>query len=189
MKIKDVTLNNLKVLLQSIPRENLYHEDIKSVENKWQALTLRSKIVGLIKEANKAFDDKIEKADGILAKFREEHKLLASQYEFEGKDEKPEDKKNRLKEKAKAEKELNERIDVQVAKESGLKLYWYQLGAGQAAFPKYAEDAAVSAVSVEMKFDDKHKHTQFIREQIETNMFEMRVEDSMLSELHEAFNE
>lgn len=182
MKLKGTTANNLMILLNSIPREKLYFEGMTSVENKWKAMTLRSKISGLLKEANSDFNKKLDKAQEVLKKHSEEGKLLEAQY-GEPEKETPEEKKTRLSEKQKAVDELNERAGKEIVKASGLEFVWYVdlKGVALAKFKKEEDDK-----EIEVKLDAKFNQAEFLKEQMNKNIYEIKVSDEVISEIAQA---
>jgi hypothetical protein len=178
MKLKSTTANNIMMLLNSIPREKLYNESMTSVENKWKAMTVRSNISGLIKDANGDFIKKLDEAQEILNKINEEGKLLKAQYE-EPKDEKPEDKKVRVAEEQKAFNELNERANKEILKKTGLVFTTYM--PDRMTLAKFEDDKNDN--EIEVKLDTKFKHLEFLKEQMEENIFKLNVSDEVISEI------
>lgn len=181
MKLKSTTANNLSLLLNSIPREKLYNEAMTSVENKWKAMTMRSKISGLLKDANGELLKKLDDAQEILSKINEEGKLLKLQYE-EPKDEKPEDKKIRVAEEQKAFSELNDRVNNEIEKKTGLVLITYM--PDRLTLSKFKDEK--NDKEIEVKFDPEFKQVEFLKEQMEKNIFEIKVSDEVISEIAQA---
>lgn len=182
MKLKSTVANNLMVLLSNISREKLFWEGMQSVENKWKAMTIRLKIINLIKEANKELVEKIDGAMDVLKKYQEEGKQLESQYE-EPKDEKAEDKKVRLAEKRKAFDDIDSRLLKELTEKTGLVFTWYEIPQ-RVGLPRYKNEDEDK--EIEVKFDAKFNHLDFIREQFEKNVFELRVSDEVITEIVEA---
>lgn len=186
IKIKDYQLNYLKVLLQSIPREILYVPDgkMQSCENKWQALTLKNKIIEIIRETNSEFENGVLKdVEGILNKFSEERQVTLAEFDSVKDVGTEKEKKEKALERAKFEVDWANRQGNAI-KEAGLRAFVFNIGQKQLLFIKQIDDS--KAKYVDLVLNGNFKQIVFIQEQLE-NFYKLPISDDILGEIVEYF--
>lgn len=163
IKLKDHDLHALKVLLMAIPRERLYWDEATFANNKFQALTMKNKLIRQINDANIAFIKVVEK---VYAKRNElEQGLAIEKIEIEA------DKKAV----AELTQSYNNEFDEYCKKE-------------KIKYNLYADKFPIIKVNdpKEIEFELEDRHKLFLDEQFDKNIFNLPFDDEIISDIYEA---
>lgn len=187
IKIKDYQLNFLRLVLIAIPREILFKEEaMTSCTNKWQALTLRNKILNNIDATNKVFGENVVKnLEKLLNKYHKEHNEVIAEFKAVKDAGTDEDKKRKAKEEAKFLNDIGERQAKEI-EDLGWNVRMYNLQSGVTLiFVKYSDEKNAQDVELTLKAD--HNQFDFIKEQFANNLFNVPIGEDILAEICEYF--
>ena len=167
-------------MLLAIPREKLYWEEATFAENKFQALTIKNKIVQKIKEVNANFIKDLDALELELGKIRKDYKAGVEELTAEP----AETNEEKIAQK-KAQKDLEEKLDEQFLKKCDEMGFNYRVYGNMYAIVGRKDEKLVK--KVEFELDKKNKQDIFILEQFDKNLFSLPFSDELISSIYDYF--